>query len=158
MSNIETDFKIRRLYAEYGKHLDEGNYDAWVSLFEGEEAAYFLHPRENRDAGLDGFWMYCRNKAMIRDRIKALVSANIFNIHYNRHLITDILWSQSGDMIEAEASFLIVQSDVEGRSEVFAAGKYLDQIKQSDDGKLGFIRKVTVPDSFNIQRPLAVPM
>ena len=158
MSSTEIDFKVRRLYAEYGKYLDRGEYDAWIELFEGEEARYLLHPRENRDAGLDGYWMYCRNKAMIRDRIKALVNANIFNIHYNRHLITDILWSIDGDVIDVEASFLVVQTDVEGRSEVFAAGCYDDRVRVRADGSLGFLEKISVPDTFNIQRPLAVPM
>lgn len=158
MTTSDTDMKVRRLYAQYGKYLDDANYEAWMALFEGEKASYFLHPRENRDAGLDGYWMYCRNKAMIRDRIKALVSANIFNIHHNRHLITDILWEEEGSLIRAEASFLIIQTDVEGRSEVFAAGKYVDQIQIKGDGTLGFFEKISVPDSFNIQRPLAVPM
>lgn len=149
---------IERLYTLYGKYLDDGSYTEWLDLFEGEDASYLLHPRENFDAKLEGFWMYCRNKPMIRDRIQALLHANIFNIHYNRHLITGVLVTRKEGSYSVEANFLITQADVEGRTEIFAMGRYLDEVVITPDGNPKFKKKLVVPDSFNIQRPLAVPM
>jgi anthranilate 1,2-dioxygenase small subunit len=157
-TDFETEFRIARLIDDYGRYLDHGDFGKWIDLFEGEDASYMIHPRENAEAGLEGYWMYCRDKPMIRDRILALKNANIYNIHYDRHLISGVrIEGSSSGVYDVRANYCVIQTDVEGRSEVFSAGEYRDKISVSD-GNPRFRAKVVVPDTFNIQRPLAVPL
>ena len=51
----------------------------------------------------------------------------------------------------------MIQTDVEGRSEVFSAGEYRDKVVLAN-GEAKFREKIVVPDTFNIERPLAVPL
>lgn len=156
--SIETEFRIAQLIEEFGRRLDNCEFKDWTGLFDGEDAKYMIHPRENLDAGLEGYWMYCESKAMIRDRILALENANIYNIHYDRHLVSGIrVVGESGGVYEVRASYCVIQTDVEGRSEIFSAGEYRAKVVKVG---MAFRLKemVVVPDTFNIQRPLAVPM
>lgn len=156
--SMETEFRIARLIEDYGRCLDNCEFKDWAGLFEGEDARYMIHPRENAEAGLEGYWMYCESKAMIRDRILALENANIYNIHYDRHLISSVrVTGEAGGTFEVRASYCIIQTDVEGRSEVFSAGEYRAKVVGAGEA-FRLKEMVVVPDTFNIQRPLAVPL
>lgn len=158
LTDIETELRIARLFDDYGHYLDRGDFASWINLFDGEDASYIIHPRENLKAGLEGYWMYCRDKPMIRDRLLALKNANIYNIHYDRHLISGIrIVDANNDTYDVRANYCVIQTDVEGRSEVFSVGEYRDKISVSDRNPR-FKVKVVIPDTFNIQRPLAVPL
>ncbi len=158
MQTLETELRISRLNREYGRCLDETRFGEWPGFFEGEDAVYIIHPRENADAGLEGYWMYCANKPMIRDRILALQNANLYNIHYDRHLISDsYIVGEKDGIFDVRTNYCVIQTDVEGRSEVFSAGEYRDKVVIVN-GEPKFKQKIVVPDTFNIQRPLAVPL
>ena len=158
MANLEAELRISRLNLDYARCIDEDRLESWVDFFDGEEARYLIHPRENADAGLEGYWMYCRNKPMMRDRIMALRKANIYNIHYDRHIVggSQILGVEDG-VYDVRTSYCVIQTDVEGRSEVFSAGEYRDKVVLNG-GEARFREKVVVPDTFNIERLLAVPL
>ena len=102
--------------------------------------------------------MYCENKPMMRDRIVALRKANIYNIHYDRHIVggSQIVGAEDG-IYDVRTNYCVIQTDVEGRSEVFSAGEYRDKVVLTN-GDARFREKIVVPDTFNIERPLAVPL
>ena len=74
------------LFAEYGALIDAAKYDEWLDLF-AEECRYQIIPRENFDRGLPAALVFCDNRAMLEDRIRALREANKYNIHTDRHVI-----------------------------------------------------------------------
>lgn len=158
LQELEIEYRISRLMNDYGRLLDDNLFDEWLTLFEGEDSRYFLHPRENVDAGLQGYWIYCKNKPMLRDRIHALKHANIYNIHYSRHILSGTrIVGQTAGIYDVRTNYCVIQTDVEGRSEVFSAGEYRDKVIFAIDGPR-FKEKHVVPDTFNIQRPLAIPI
>ena len=55
---FETEWKINGLNQQYARCLDEGRYEEWPTFFV-EDAMYAIHSRENADAGLEGYIMYC---------------------------------------------------------------------------------------------------
>ena len=158
MDFLETELRIGRLNQEYARCIDEDRLESWVDFFVGEDARYLIHPRENADAGLEGYWMYCENKPMMRDRIVALRKANIYNIQYDRHIVggSQIVGAEDG-IYDVRTNYCVIQTDVEGRSEVFSAGEYRDKVVLTN-GDARFREKIVVPDTFNIERPLAVPL
>ena len=153
--DIERD--VIRLNNAYVRCLDEDRLEEWPGLFT-EACLYAIHPRENFDARLDGYWLYLDSQAMLRDRITSLRKANIYNIHRDRHMLSTIeVLGREGDAYIAQASYLIVQTDVEGRSRVFNTGEYRDRIVLTDDGPR-FRRRLVLADTFNVEGLIAIPI
>ena len=79
-------FALLDLYAEYGASIDAAQFDAWLELF-AEECTYQVMPWENFRQALPAALVFCDSRAMLEDRIRALIEANKYNIHTDRHLI-----------------------------------------------------------------------
>ena len=145
------------LYARYGALLDAGAYDAWLALF-ASECSYRIVPRENHERGLPAALVFCDSRAVLADRIRALVEANKFNIHNDRHLIglPRLLGTGAGGL-SAEAPFAVYQTDQEGESRLFATGLYRDRLA-AEDGGLKFRDKLILLDSFAVPSLLSTPL
>ena len=95
MSDIGLDvdrdalFAIEQMNKAYARCLDDDRLEEWPDFFL-DDARYLIQSRENRDAGLYGYILYFENKAMMRDRIKSLRIANYYNLHTDRHLVTNV--------------------------------------------------------------------
>ena len=63
----------------------------------------------------------------------------------------------AGDMIEAEAGFLVVRTMHDGTQDLFASGRYLDRIDTAGN-RLLFAEKIVVLDSDKIDTLLAIPL
>ena len=156
MTNMELEHQITRLNSRYVQCIDEDRLEEWPGFFV-EDGTYIIFPRENYEAGLEGYWMYCASGAMMRDRIKALREVNVYNIHYDRHLLSNVVVQGEDDVVyEVRAHYAVVQTDVEGRCHMFSTGQYRDKIVKVGD-EMKFKEKIVIVDSFNIDRPLAVP-
>lgn len=141
----------------YARILDDDRLEEWPGLFV-EDCKYVIHPRDNYNAGLEGYWLYFEGNAMLRDRVKSLRVANLYNIHQDRRIVTGVMVDEAhDDVYHARSAFLILQSDVEGRGCFFSTGEYLDKIVATDDG-FKFIERLVIPDSFNMHGLVAVPL
>ena len=156
MTDMETEYRITRLNNEYVQCIDEDRLEEWPGFFV-EDSKYVIFPRENYEAGLEGYWMYCASGAMMRDRVKALREVNVYNIHYDRHLLSNVVVQGEEDGVyDVRANYAVVQTDVEGRCHMFSTGQYRDKVVQ-ENGGFKFKEKIVIVDSFNIDRPLAIP-
>src|SRR5215470_17350138 len=145
------------LLAEYGALADAARYDEWLALF-AAECRYQVVPRENHDSGLPVALIYCDSRAMLEDRIRALLEANKYNIHSDRHLIgLPRLIGEKGDATLVEAPFAVYQTDQEGETRLFATGLYRDRIVVEADG-LKFRDKLVLLDTFAVPSLLATPL
>jgi anthranilate 1,2-dioxygenase small subunit len=145
------------LLAEYGFLADAGRYDDWLGLF-CEECAYYVIPKENHDLGLPAALIYCDSRAMLEDRIRALRSANKYNIHSDRHLIgLPRIVLSSPDSLVVEAPFVICQTEQEGDTRLFAAGLYRDRLDRIGSD-LRIREKTVLLDSFAVPSLLATPL
>ncbi len=144
-------------FARYGALLDAADYDAWLDLF-AEECRYQVLPRENFERGLPAALIYCDNRAVLEDRMRALVEANKYNIHTDRHLIgLPHVTAIEGERLSVEAPFAVFQTDQEGESRLFATGLYRDELAAAGDRFL--IRdKLVLLDTFAVPSLLATPL
>ena len=144
------------LLAEYGALADAARYDEWLALF-AAECRYQVVPRENHDSGLPVALIYCDSRAMLEDRIRALLEANKYNIHTDRHVIglPRVTERPGGAMIEAP--FAVFQTDQEGESRLFATGLYRDRLV-TIDGALKISDKYILLDTFAVPSLLASPL
>ena len=77
---------INDLMADYCHYLDDNRLEEWLDFFT-EDCQYKILSRENVEDGLPLELLSCRNKNMLRDRILSLREANIYNIHFDKHLL-----------------------------------------------------------------------
>jgi anthranilate 1,2-dioxygenase small subunit len=108
------------LMAEYGMALDEDRLEDWVELF-AEDCDYRVVTRENVEQDLPNVLMWCDNKNMLRDRVESYRPVNLYNPHYDRHVIGPL--RKLGESA-FEASYSLFQTDLEGTSRLFSVGRY----------------------------------
>jgi 3-phenylpropionate/cinnamic acid dioxygenase small subunit len=148
---------VRDLYDDYAALLDDGDYAAWLELFT-EDATYTTIARENVERGLPLATMRADSRAMLADRIDALVGTQFFARRLTRRFAGSIrpLRTAPGE-VEIAASFVVVESLVDEPPFVAASGAYDDEVVRVADG-LRFRRKTAVYDSPLVTTSLIVPL
>ena len=145
------------LLHEYVERIDADRLEDWLDLFT-EDATYQVLPRENLEQNLPASLILCTSKNMLRDRIVSLRNANIYNPHYDRHLVSAVRVRPAGDGLwDLTANYAVYQSSHEGQSRLFSVGGYRDQLRR-EGGKLLFSRKLVIVDTFAVPSLLATPL
>jgi anthranilate 1,2-dioxygenase small subunit len=147
----------RRLLAAYTYVLDEGPLSDWPTFFTAT-CLYRITTRQNEERNMPLSIMLCDNHAMLYDRVEAVEKANIYEPHYYRHVLSDSRNLRAGaDSIWLETSFICVRTMLDGRTTLFAAGKYVDEVVDQGGG-LRFRSKTVVLDSSQVDTLIAKPL
>ena len=150
--------RIENFMLDYAHAIDDGDLHAWPRFF-AEDGRYKIIIRENFEAGLPMGIMYCEGAGMMRDRVLALETANIYEPHTYSHILSRPRLRQGeGGQIHARSNFLVTRTMQEGRMETFAAGKYLDRITPQPDGGFLLTERLVVLDSRRIDILLVYPL
>jgi anthranilate 1,2-dioxygenase small subunit len=150
--------RVEDFLLDYAHAIDDGDLQAWPRFF-AEDARYKIISRENFEAGLPMGIMYCEGAGMMRDRVLALETANIYEPHTYSHILgRPRLRHAASGAIHARSNFLVTRTMQEGRMETFAAGKYLDRIAPQPDGGFLFAERHAVLDSRRIDILLVFPL
>ena len=156
---ISTDVRdaIHDLMADYCHYIDDDRLEEWLDFFT-EDCIYKILSRENLENDLPLELLSCRNKNMLRDRILSLREANIYNIHFDKHILgaVRILGEENGGY-RVQTNYTVYQSNQDGVSELFNVGTYRDLIVFAD-GKPLFKEKIAIADTFGIPRLLSTPI
>jgi anthranilate 1,2-dioxygenase small subunit len=148
---------ILHLEYRHARLLDEDQLEEWPDLFT-ERGVYKVIPRENWSREPKLAVLFCDSRAMMVDRIKSLRTANVYNLHYPRHVVTNIeVLAARGDEYDIAAAYTVYQSDLEGQTRLFSVGQYRDIITFAE-GALRFREKIAICDTFNIPNLLAIPI
>lgn len=152
-----TSEQLADLNYRYAQCLDANRLKDWPEFFT-DDCRYLIHPRENLDAGLEGYWLYFENKGMLRDRVVSLLEVNIYQIHYERRFVSNVMLAgrDGGDWL-ARANYMVVHTDNEGRSHIFSVGEYRDRIAEAD-GMLRFRERQVIVDTFIVPSHLSMPI
>ena len=97
---------------------------------------------------------------MLRDRVRALRHANIYEAQRYRHTVSSTLVERHGaSTVRAVSHFQAVRIMHTGESMLFATGRYLDVIRlNGSGGKPQFEEKVVICDSRRFDTLLAIPL
>ena len=118
--------------------LDEDRLEDWVELFD-EDCDYRIVTRENVEQGLPNVLMWCDNKNMLRDRVESYRNVNLYNPHYDRHVIGPLRFTGKKDSIFCfEAGYSLFQTSLEGESRLFSVGRY--RVEARVEGNLAKLR------------------
>jgi anthranilate 1,2-dioxygenase small subunit len=143
--------------AEYAMALDEDRLEDWVELFD-EDCDYRIVTRENVEQGLPNVLMWCDNKNMLRDRVESYRNVNLYNPHYDRHVIGPLRFTDKKDSILCfEAGYSLFQTSLEGESRLFSVGRY--RVEARVEGDRARLKSVTVvADTSLVPSLLATPI
>ena len=158
MTDAETLFRLAALNTEYANCIDADRLEEWPGLFL-EDGRYRITTADNQRRGYAAGVIYANSRAMLTDRVAALREANIYERQCYRHIVglPAPRRSDTGE-IAAETSFLVVRTMRDGRMDLFAAGVYLDRVRDDADGRLRFAERVVVCDSSRFDTLVAIPL
>lgn len=150
-------FEIHQLNERYCAALDNDRLEEWATLFT-EDCLYEIVPKENADLGLPIGLIHCNNQRMLRDRVVSLRHASIYEDHSCRHMTSGlVLAAQDDGSVQAESSYVVVQTRTNGESFVYQAGRYLDRIVRTPAGWRYAQRRV-IYDTSRVITLLATPI
>jgi anthranilate 1,2-dioxygenase small subunit len=148
---------LTALMAEYAMAIDENRLEDWVELFD-EACDYRIVTRENVEQDLPNVLMWCDNKNMLRDRVESYREVNLYNPHYDRHVLGPLRFTSQRDSMWAfDVSYSLFQTELEGASRLFSVGRY--RIEALLEGDVARLKSVTVvADTGLIPSLLATPI
>ena len=143
--------------AEYGMALDEDRLEDWVELF-AEDCDYRIVTRENVKQNLPNVLIWCDNKNMLRDRVESYRNVNLYNPHYDRHVIgMPRIVSEKDGVVTFDASYSLFQTTLEGESRLFSVGRYRVEARLGKD-RATLKSVMVIADTGQIPSLLATPI
>jgi anthranilate 1,2-dioxygenase small subunit len=148
---------LTALMAEYAMAIDENRLEDWVELFD-ELCDYRVVTRENVEQKLPNVLMWCDCKNMVRDRIESYRHVNLYNPHYDRHLLGPLCFTgNDASAWRFELAYSLFQTELEGASRLFSVGRYrVEALLEGDSARLKSV--MVIADTGLIPSLLATPI
>jgi 3-phenylpropionate/cinnamic acid dioxygenase small subunit len=153
----ETVARLSTLNAEYARTIDDDRLEAWPDYFV-EDCLYSITTADNHARGMQAGLVWCDTRDMLHDRVAALRKANVYERQRYRHIIgQSAVLSQADGEVRSETPFLVVRIMRDGTMDLFATGRYLDEVADVS-GKPRFRRRIVVCDGSRVDTLLAIPL
>ncbi|GAC1331345.1 MAG: aromatic-ring-hydroxylating dioxygenase subunit beta [Beijerinckiaceae bacterium] len=148
---------IIRAQSDYIRCIDDDRLEEWPDHFHGP-CLYKVTSAENYREGLEAGIIFANSRGMLQDRVSALREANIYERQSYRHILgqPSILSEEDGD-IRTETPFLVVRILLDGDTDLFATGRYLDRYR-IEEGRARLQERLVICDSSRIDTLLALPL
>jgi 3-phenylpropionate/cinnamic acid dioxygenase small subunit len=154
---LKAQLDLHELNARYVDVLDEARFEEWPELFTND-GKYRVTTAENVEQDLPLSMIWATSRAMLRDRIKALREANIYEGQRYRHILGAArLTALQDGSIQASTNFIVARIMRTGETALFATGRYVDRAVVSGNTAL-FAEKTVILDSRQIDTLLAIPL
>jgi 3-phenylpropionate/cinnamic acid dioxygenase small subunit len=156
--NIEHITRIADLNARYADAIDRDRLEAWPDFFV-DDGHYRVTTAENVAQGLPLAMIYATSRAMLRDRVKALREANVYEGQRYRHVLgTPLLAGFDNSVVRARTGFMVARIMRSGETVLFATGCYEDRVILDGPDGPRFAEKTVIIDSRQIDTLLALPL
>lgn len=158
----EAMLRIAALNVDYGRCIDDDRLEDWPGFFT-QHAHYRITTADNHARGWPAGVIHATSRAMLQDRVSATRQASVYESQRYRHVIglPAVTELASVDPAlrawRAETGFMVARIMRDGRTELFATGRYLDRIEQHDE-RLAFAERIVVCDSPVIDTLLVLPL
>lgn len=145
------------LNADYAAAIDDGRLEDWPSFFT-EDCFYRITTAQNHARNLPAGLVYADSRQMLRDRILSLRKANVFEPQSYRHLVSlPRVRQDDGRLAQVETGFAVLRTVRGGVTDIFASGRYLDEVvREGQEIKLR--KRDVICDSTRIDTLLAIPL
>ena len=156
--DVETTFKVQNLLARYIQALDDDRLEAWPDFFT-DTCRYLVTTADNLAQSMPLGMIYATSRAMLRDRVRSLRDANVYEAQRYRHMIAPpVIERGDGGLVHAQTSFMVVRIMHTGETMMFVTGRYDDRILLDGPDAPRFVEKIVVLDSRQIDTLLAIPL
>lgn len=153
----ETRSQIQDFLVRAAHLIDDDRLEEWPGLFSAD-ALYEITTRENLELNRPIGIIRCEGQGMLKDRVVAMRTANIFEAHTYCHLIGQPeITAQGGRRYAARSNFLVHRTMYTGATELFALGKYVDLISL-EGAEPVFLQRQVVLDPRSLDTLLVIPL
>ena len=153
----ELRFEIEEFNTEYTRVLDEGELETWPNFFT-DDGIYRITSRENADDDLPIGLIYCDGRGMLVDRIRAILKTTTHEPRYLRHFNSNVQVASFADgRISSGSNYLVVETLMEGGTNIFLSGRYEDTFVRVD-GALRLSARHCIYDTLLITNALIYPV
>ncbi|MGA7488722.1 MAG: aromatic-ring-hydroxylating dioxygenase subunit beta [Xanthobacteraceae bacterium] len=153
----ELTLRVQDLNARYAQAIDGNELEAWPDFFTAD-GRYRVTTAENFARGLPLAMIYASSRAMLRDRVRSLRDANVYEAQRYRHVVgSPVIAPGEEGVVEAQTGFVVARIMHTGEITLFATGCYRDRVVL-DGGEARFAEKLVILDSRLIDTLLAIPL
>jgi anthranilate 1,2-dioxygenase small subunit len=150
---------VENLVAEWARAIDENRVEDICTLL-APEGRYRVQSRFNADRNLPHALMDAHSAAQLRDRIRSLRLANIYEPQHYRHIVSgvQIVGGDAQQGLRVLSNFLVVRTmDLDGDMKLFAAGQCEDVVDVSGPQPLFRSRHFRL-DSRVVETLMVIPL
>jgi anthranilate 1,2-dioxygenase small subunit len=150
---------VSYLLAEWAHAIDQDRVEAIAALML-PEGRYTVTSRFNHDRGLPMAIIDARSAAQLRDRIKSMRLANIYQPQSYRHVISaiQVLGQNEAGLLKVRSSFVVVRTlELMGDSMLFASGESHDLI-DLQGAHPRFAERRMIYDSRAVETLMVIPI
>jgi len=149
---------VENLIFEWARAIDENRVEAIADLLL-EDGRYTVKSRFNHDRDLPMAIIDSRSAAQLRDRIKSMRIANIYEPHHYRHILSgvQIVGEQAG-VLQVRSNYLVVRTmALDGDMKIISTGQCQDEVILTSSGPK-FKQRLFLYDSRIIETLLVIPI
>jgi anthranilate 1,2-dioxygenase small subunit len=149
---------VENLIYEWARAIDENRVEDIAELLT-LDGGYKVQSRFNTDRGLPLAVIDCKSPGQLRDRIKSMRIANVYEPHHYRHLISGVqILSETDGVLEVRSNYVVVRTmDHDGSMAVFSSGQCRDRVVMGPNGPR-FKQRHVVFDSRAIETLMVIPL
>ncbi len=157
LDNSHVPGAVTALLAEYAHCIDDDRIEEWPGLFT-DPCLYRITTRDNHVRGLPASIMLCDSRGMLMDRVVSVRTANVFEPHRYRHIVSCIrVVEQDAASWRLQSNYLVTRTMRDGTMAVFSTGEYQDRIVL-DEGEPRFNERIVICDHGMINNLIALPL
>jgi anthranilate 1,2-dioxygenase small subunit len=146
---------IENLVFEWARAIDEDR----IADLMTPDARYTVTSRFNHDRNLPMAVIDCHSAAQLRDRIKSMRIANIYEPHHYRHILSgvQITGEEDGNFL-VRSNFMVVRTmEMDGNMMIYSTGQCQDVVTLTADGPR-FKQRKFIYDSRVIETLMVIPL
>lgn len=149
---------VENLVHEWARAIDEDRVEAICDLML-PEGRYTVQSRFNADRNLPHALIDAHSAAQLRDRIRSMRLANIYEPQHYRHLVSGVqIVGGEEQALAVRSSFVVVRTmDLDGDMKLFAAGQCEDVVDATGAAPL-FRRRHLKLDSRVVETLMVIPL
>ncbi len=157
LDNAHVPGAVTALLAEYAHCIDDDRIEEWPGLFT-DPCLYRITTRDNHARGFPASIMMCDSRGMLMDRVVSVRTANVFEPHRYRHIVSCLQVVESGEASwRLRSNYLVTRTMRDGTMAVFSTGEYQDRIVL-DEGEPRFNERIVICDHGMINNLIALPL
>ena len=126
---------VENLIYEWARAIDEDRVEAIAELLL-PDGRYTVQSRFNHDRDLPMAIIDAHSAAQLRDRIKSMRVANIYEPHHYRHILSGVqIVGEADGVLQVRSNYLVVRTmSLDGDMVIFSTGQCQDEVVITPDG------------------------